>query len=39
MLQCMNEESLNVLNEAINIVNDIDDFSFTFSNDSNSENV
>ena len=39
MLQCMNEESLNILDETINIVNDIDNFSFIFLNDSNSKNV
>ena len=39
MLQYMNEESLNALNEAMNIVNDIDDFNFAFSNDNDSKNT
>ena len=39
MLQCINEESLNALNEAMNIVNDIDNFNFTFSNDNDSKNA
>ena len=39
MLQCMNEESLNALNEAMNIVNDINDFSSAFSDDSDLKNA
>ena len=39
MLQCMNEESLNALNETMNIINDIDDFNFAFSDDNDSKNV
>ena len=39
MLQCMNEESLNALNKVMNIVNDIDDFSFAFSDDNDLKNV
>ena len=39
MLQCMNEESLNALNETMNTVNDIDDFSSAFSNDNDSKNI
>ena len=30
ILQCMKAESLNALNEVMNTINDIDDFSFTF---------
>ena len=39
MFQCMNEESLNVLNEAMNIVNDIKNFNFAFSDDNDLKNV
>ena len=39
MLQCMNEKSLNVLNEIMNIVNNINDFSSVSLNDSDSKNV
>ena len=39
MLQCMNEKSLNVLNEAMNIVNDIDNFNFAFSDNNDSKNA
>ena len=35
----MNEESLNALNEAMNIMNDINDFNFAFLNDNDSKNV